>query len=275
VLPILSGCNFNAPKGYTEIQNGIYYKLVVAGDASKNLKPGDFVRLDIKGDTLPEKWTGFEDEEGLDTFTMGVHPELSIIEMMIKPLQEGDSAVYVCQSQSNTSGIFKKESRFQIRILQHKTAKQVKEEILSHDLWMKERANDENKLLHNFLEQNYPGLNPDLSGIVFIDLVPGQGELPQSGDDVFVEYTASFLSGKEFYSTGHSEPFEFSLGEQGQVLKGMEIGVRRMREGGKARFIVPSSLAFGEKGSSGGVVPPFKTLIFDVELVKIIHKPNS
>ena len=66
------------------------------------------------------------------------------------------------------------------------------------------------------------------------------------------------------------EPIEFTLG-QGQVIKGWDEGIAMMNVGDKAQFIIPSELAYGENVRPGGPIPPFATLVFDVELVEVFE----
>jgi FKBP-type peptidyl-prolyl cis-trans isomerase len=249
--------------------------LVIAGDGNASPGNGDFIKINARGNALPKGLELFRDEEGLDTFTIGKHKDLIFLEKLIKHMAEGDSCVFDINSKEMSQPGLKGNGKIGIRLLLHKTAEQVRKESLSHELWLRERYQDESSLLQTYLNENYEGLKPEASGIVFISLSPGMEDKVEEGDVVYLEYSASFLSGKQFYATNAGEPFEFTVGEQGQVLKGMELGVKRMKLGEKARIIVPSHLAFGESGASTGIVGPFKTIIFDVELVKIIHKPNS
>lgn len=114
-------------------------------------------------------------------------------------------------------------------------------------------------------EKNY------ISGIYYQELQKGKGKRPVKGNAVFIHYRAYFINGKEFDNTyGMDEPFVFNLGDPDQVIEGIETGLQLMRKKGKARFVIPSQLAFGEKGSSTGIVPPFSTLIYEVELINIM-----
>jgi len=74
------------------------------------------------------------------------------------------------------------------------------------------------------------------------------------------------LDGTVFDSSiERGEPFPFPLG-QGQVIKGWDEGIAMMKKGGKALFIIPSSIAYGDRGA-GDLIPPYTPLLFEVELV--------
>jgi FKBP-type peptidyl-prolyl cis-trans isomerase len=57
-----------------------------------------------------------------------------------------------------------------------------------------------------------------------------------------------------------------------QVIGGLEEAIGRMREGEKALIILPSELAWGEKGSSTGIIPPFTSVIYELELLKAVPR---
>jgi len=83
-----------------------------------------------------------------------------------------------------------------------------------------------------------------------------------------VHYEGSLLSGQVFDSSyKRNQPIDFQLGV-GQVIKGWDEGISLLKVGDKARFVIPSDLAYGNAGA-GGVIPPNATLIFDVELMKV------
>ncbi len=82
-----------------------------------------------------------------------------------------------------------------------------------------------------------------------------------------VHYTGTLLNGTKFDSSrDRNEPFEFTLGK-GQVIKGWDEGIALMNVGGKATLVIPSAIAYGDRDM--GTIPPFSTLVFDVELIDV------
>ena len=106
------------------------------------------------------------------------------------------------------------------------------------------------------------------SGLGYIMVKEGSGVQAENGKTVSVHYTGKLTDGTKFDSSlDRNQPIEFVLG-QGRVIKGWDEGISYLKVGGKATFIIPSDLAYGERGA-GGVIPPNATLIFDVELVDV------
>ena len=112
------------------------------------------------------------------------------------------------------------------------------------------------------------GFEKTSSGLRYQLIQKGSGKQPQKGQVVSVHYKGQLTDGTVFDSSyKRNQPIEFPIGT-GQVIPGWDEGIALLKEGDKARFVIPSELAYGNQGA-GGVIPPGATLIFDVELVGI------
>ncbi|MCX5801683.1 MAG: FKBP-type peptidyl-prolyl cis-trans isomerase [Candidatus Eisenbacteria bacterium] len=106
------------------------------------------------------------------------------------------------------------------------------------------------------------------SQLVIEDLIVGTGAEAKVGDRTSVHYTGWLADGTKFDSSlDRNLPFEFVLG-QGQVIKGWDQGVVGMKVGGKRKLVIPSEMAYGERGA-GGSIPPNSVLTFEVELLAV------
>ncbi len=104
------------------------------------------------------------------------------------------------------------------------------------------------------------------SGLVYISLKEGSGPNPPAIDPVKVNYRGTLIDGTEFDSSyKRNEPIEFPLSG---VIKCWGEGVQKMKVGGKARFVCPPEIAYGDQGA-GGAIPAGATLNFEVELLAI------
>jgi len=112
------------------------------------------------------------------------------------------------------------------------------------------------------------------SGLRYIDMTVGKGDVATAGQTVAVHYTGWLQNpdgtqGKKFDSSrDRGQPFVFGLGQH-QVIAGWDEGVQGMKVGGERRLIIPSALGYGVRGAGGGLIPPNANLIFDVELIKV------
>ncbi len=129
------------------------------------------------------------------------------------------------------------------------------------------RKNQESMLIANYLIEKNITAAPLESGLIYLETLAGQGVRATAGKNVVVHYSATLLDGTKFDSSyDRNEPIAFTLGV-GQVIKGWDEGIALMNVGGKATLIIPSALAYGERDM--GIIPPFSTLVFDVELIDV------
>ncbi len=104
------------------------------------------------------------------------------------------------------------------------------------------------------------------SGLQYKVLNEGNGRKPKATDNVVCHYEGFLIDGTVFDSSyQRGEPATFPLN---QVITGWTEGLQLMQEGAKYRFFIPYRLAYGENGA-GTLIPPYSTLIFDVELIEV------
>lgn len=112
------------------------------------------------------------------------------------------------------------------------------------------------------------GFEQTNSGLRYKMVSEGNGKQAEKGKTVSVHYKGMLADGTVFDSSyKRKQPIEFPLGK-GHVIEGWDEGIQLLKEGDKARFVIPSHLGYGSRGA-GGVIPPNATLVFDVELMKV------
>ncbi|XP_050084237.1 46 kDa FK506-binding nuclear protein [Anopheles aquasalis] len=117
--------------------------------------------------------------------------------------------------------------------------------------------------------ENNPAVRKLQDGLIVEDIKVGSGPEAKPGKKVAVYYVGRLKqNNKVFDSTSSGAGFKFALG-RGEVIKGWDLGVAGMKVGGKRRLTIPHKLAYGTKGSPP-VIPPCSTLVFEVELKKVL-----
>lgn len=106
------------------------------------------------------------------------------------------------------------------------------------------------------------------SGLKYVELVEGNGAIPQRGQTVTVHYTGTLENGKKFDSSlDRGVPADFRIGV-GAVIKGWDEALMSMKVGGKRKLIIPSALGYGPMGRPPDI-PANSTLVFEVELLGV------
>lgn len=135
---------------------------------------------------------------------------------------------------------------------------------------LQQKANQENiengKILIERNKTN-PNITTLPSGLQYEVLKKGNGRMPGKNDKVKCHYVGTFINGQTFDSSiARNEPAVFGVS---QVIPGWTEALQLMHEGDKWRLYIPYDLAYGEQGA-GDAIPPYCTLIFEVELLQVI-----
>lgn len=276
-------CGKSSPyPGYSASKNGFYFKLVRIGESGRKCQYNDFITADISYATLHDS-VFFK---GRRKFQISAQNFKGSIDECLTLINKDDSASFILSA----SDFFKKtlsatsvpsfihegdQIKININIIDIQTDKEFAMEKEAFMKWTEDFGLYEKTILKQFLNGSKLKITPLPSGMYFLTLKKGNEKSVSIGDTVTVHYEGKFLNGKYFDSTRQrNEAFQFVFGQQWQVVKGLEEAIGIMHEGEKALFIMPSELAFGENGSSTGIIPPFTSLIFEVELVNIGKKFN-
>ena len=127
------------------------------------------------------------------------------------------------------------------------------------------RSEEEN--INDFLRRYQWKMQSSGTGLRYLIETDNTGRKAEYGDIVALEYTAKLLNGEIVKSSATHGMLKFCVGKGG-VESGLEEGVKMLREGDRAKFIVPSHLAFGLLGD-GKTIPPKATLVYEVKLLEI------
>jgi FKBP-type peptidyl-prolyl cis-trans isomerase FkpA len=273
----LTACGyFSKYPGYSKTWSGIYYKLLAIGDDKQDAQIGDYVTADITYKTLSDSIFF----NGRRKFQITKPEYEGSVDECFTMLSKGDKAEFIISAnnffnktlQTSLPTFIQAEAdlKIEVNMLDIQTQLQYEKEKQAFLAWINDFGDFEKEILNQYINQQKINIQPTASGLYYFKIKAGNGHKVALGDTVVVDYEGRFLNGKFFDSTiKRKESFQFVYGTEWQVVKGLEEAIGLMQEGEKAMFILPSELAFGQEGSSTGIVPPFTSLIFEVELKKI------
>ncbi|MCC7302969.1 MAG: FKBP-type peptidyl-prolyl cis-trans isomerase [Bacteroidia bacterium] len=266
---LLSSCQWNSFEGYTNIGNNVYLKIISFTDGQRVPSDSDIVTYHMKvfnrsGHVL------FSSPEifplGLTSSLENAGHGMVLLNALLRNLEEGDSASFMIANPeltlgeemrmlSNDNGL-----RVDVRLVKVRTRREYEREMVK----ISEVGDvQENLLIARFIRERKWIPDTIANGLYMIRTRKGKGEFPVAGERVAIRYSGSFLGG-EVFDRG---TLEFTVGEQMQVIRGLEIAIGKLREKGKAKIIIPSYLAFGENGSSNGTVPPSTPVVYEIERI--------
>lgn len=199
-------------------------------------------------------------------------------------LTKGDSATFLVSSDSLFKGtplppFVEKGSdiAFDVKVLKIQTPEvyqkeqmeNFKKEQVKVDEEVKNHVSLDDSLIRKYLKDNKINANKTSTGLYYVVEKPGTGPKPTAGDSVQVGYKGYTLNGEVFDSSEGKPAFSFPVG-LGAVIPGWDEGLMLLNEGSKAKFFIPSGLAY--KNRESGPIKPYSILLFDVELLDVKKK---
>jgi len=125
----------------------------------------------------------------------------------------------------------------------------------------------EDQKIEDFIARYKWNMEVSGTGLRYWIYEQGAGKKAEKGKVAVISFTVSLLNGEECYSSRGEEPKSFKIGKGG-VESGIEEGILLLKEGDRAKFIIPSHLAFGLLGDMNKI-PSKAALVYDIELLEI------
>lgn len=193
----------------------------------------------------------------------------------IRMMHVGDSATFVFDGKEFFKN-FMQETEYpfgddplymDIKLFGHMAKADFERARAEYEAEMREKEANEGAAILEYVQKNNIKVQPTEEGIYLITTKKGTGEQLKDMQTVKVHYTGKLLDGTVFDSSvERGEPYAVTLGSH-SVIPGWEIALSKMHVGEKATVIIPSKLAYGERGNYA--IPPFSPLVFDLEVVGI------
>ena len=278
-LLVLSVCFFsckNPYPGYTKADEGIYYKLLMIGEQEKCCQFGDYVTAGIAYVTMNDSIFF----SGIRKFKVTEPDFPGSIDKCCTLICQHDSAQFIISSldffEKTLESVVPEymsadgKMKISIRLMDIQTSEEYDREKEAFLHWIEDLGEYEKVLLKQYIHEAKIEIPPMEEGIYYIVQQTGSGPVVAAGDTVVIHYEGHFLNGKFFDSTRRrNDPLQFVYGQQWQVIGGLEKAIGKMHEGDKALVIIPSEQAFGADGSVEGIVPPFTSVVFEIELINV------
>ncbi|OFX20054.1 MAG: hypothetical protein A2033_01745 [Bacteroidetes bacterium GWA2_31_9] len=263
---------------YETTENGVQYRFFVHNENARKPVVGEIIDINMRYYTEDDSLL-FDTKEVPGIFRMQIKDPMQFagtIDEGLVFMNEGDSAeflvdasfFYLKSKKIDVPSFIKSGSKlkFYIKINKILTIKEFEDE---RSILRVNEESEEMTLLKDYLQKANITMNPSPTGLYYIEEKAGNGRKPKPGNPVVVNYVGKFIDGQIFDSSyDHSEPFKFIFGT-GQVISGLDEGLANMTVGARATLIIPSIIGYGEKGK-GEKIPPFSTLVFEVELLNVL-----
>jgi FKBP-type peptidyl-prolyl cis-trans isomerase FkpA len=267
---VVVGCN-----NRVEVRNGVKLQIHKHDGSAKKLKEGDVVTFQVIIKTPKDSVLQDSQKSGQPARMMVPAPGKGAFkgsfEDGISQLSVGDSATIFVPIDSLTKGgvvppFLKKgtDLKYVVKIVKSQTrAEAEKDAKAEQDKAMadaKGRAALVPKMIDDYVAKSGKAFQTTASGLKYNMASAGSGVSPAMGDVAKCMYVGKFLDGKVFDKS--NAPTDMPIG---QMIPGFNEGLMLMKKGGKATFVIPPSIGYGE--ASQGPIPGNSPLVFEVELI--------
>lgn len=274
-------------------EDGLMYRIVKDEPGDVHPQYGDLIELHASVKVRDSVLTSSYKSQGGQPyqFIFQEAPNKSDFTNGFKLMTPGDSAIFYVPfdtlkkyQQGQFPGWIKDNDTFvyEIKLVSVKNKDEMQKEMMEQmrkaDSVAKIQIEVDDKLLQDYFAKNNLTPKKTASGLYYIIEKEGKGDLIQPGQMASTMYTGRLLDGKAFDSNvdpafGHTDPFMVPVGAQ-QVIKGWDEGLMLLKKGSKARFFIPSPLAYGQD-AMGDRIPANSVLIFDVEILDVTSRPTN
>ncbi|MDD4848468.1 MAG: FKBP-type peptidyl-prolyl cis-trans isomerase [Bacteroidales bacterium] len=269
---MMTACNNN---GFDKTESGIEYKKHITAKDAQPVQEGNVIFIQA---ALGTKDSIFQETSPEVPMLLSKEQMPASLYEVLSLLNVGDSMTALLNpvdffgSAQNVPPFFGENDKLYFHVQLNKTM--TMEEYEAEEKAKAEaRFEEEKVMLQEYMTSNNLEGAPTESGLILVTIQEGKGQAPIAGQNVKVHYTGYLLDGTKFDSSvDRNEPFEFPLG-MGRVIRGWDEGVALMKVGGKAKLLIPSTLAYGSRDM--GVIPSNSPLVFDVELIEVSAAPEK
>lgn len=262
---------------FEKAESGLYYRYHVTGKDTAVAKVSDFVLVDMIYKNMNDSI--FNQNQPGSPFMVEVKESNfpGDIYEAIRMMHVGDSMTFVLSTDSFFKSSLKTQipsyldsnSEFYLTMKLHdiKSKLQMEKEKMEEIARLKEM---ETKNIEAYIAENKMTATPDSNGIYMVLSKKGSGAKVEVGKIARINYKGSVINGMTFEDTWSEggQPYNYMVGTS-SFGEGFDKALLKMKVGDKAQIIVPSAMAFGERGISG-IIPPFSSLIFDIQVEEVM-----
>ncbi|MFM7024063.1 MAG: FKBP-type peptidyl-prolyl cis-trans isomerase [Flavobacteriales bacterium] len=270
----------NDPDGYSHTKSGLVYRFTFIGDGDKPAV-GDYVKFKYVLKTMTDSL--------IDSSRLLVQlvqlKDNGQLEEGLAMMKKEDKANFIVSANDfyktyleaeAPAAIHGRQLNIEVEILDILSDLQFEKSMLEFQVRLASTKMDttlsaENEEIAKFLSTYQFKMDVFPSGLKYFFIKQSTlKKRPCFGKTVHIHYSGRFLNGKEFNSTRVAGiPQDFIIGQEMQVIQGIEEMLLYMNEGDVVGMIIPSKLAFGSSGSSSGIVPPNTPVYYELELLSV------